>query len=49
MQVEITWPSEPTGINPVNPWPAAFADNVFTTVPPLTFTNHIYMSMVREQ
>jgi type II secretory pathway pseudopilin PulG len=48
-QVEITWPSEPAGVSPVNPWAGGFADSVYTTVPPLTFTNHIYASMVREQ
>jgi Tfp pilus assembly protein PilV len=49
VQVEVTWPSEPAGVVATNPWTGGFADNVFTTVPPLTFTNHIYMSMVREQ
>jgi Tfp pilus assembly protein PilV len=48
-QVEITWPSEPTGVVATNPWAAGFADTVLTTNPPLTFTNHIYASMVRAQ
>jgi Tfp pilus assembly protein PilV len=49
LQVEITWPSEPAGVTATNPWAAGFADTLNTTVPPLTFTNHIYASMVRAQ
>jgi hypothetical protein len=49
VQVEVTWPTEPAGAVATAPWTGGFAENVFTTVPPLTFTNHIYMSMVREQ
>ena len=49
LQVEVTWPSEPAGVNPTSAWAAPFADNVFTTVPVLGFTNHIYASMVRAQ
>jgi Tfp pilus assembly protein PilV len=48
-QVEITWPSEPTGVVATNPWAAGFADTVLTTNPPLGFTNHIYASIVRAQ
>jgi type II secretory pathway pseudopilin PulG len=49
VQVEVTWPSEPAGVLATAPWGGGFAENVFTTVPPLTFTNHVYLSMVREQ
>ena len=49
VQVEVTWPSEPAGVVATNPWAAGFADTVLTTVPPLTFTNHIYASAVRAQ
>jgi type II secretory pathway pseudopilin PulG len=49
LQVEVTWPAEPAGVAATNPWAVGFADTVATTVPPLTFTNHIYASMVREQ
>jgi prepilin-type N-terminal cleavage/methylation domain-containing protein len=48
-QVEITWPTEPAGVGANAPWAGGFADTVFTTVPPLNFTNHIYESMVRAQ
>jgi Tfp pilus assembly protein PilV len=49
VQVEVTWPSEPAGVVATGAWTGGFADNVFTTIPPLTFTNHVYLSMVREQ
>jgi len=49
IQVEVTWPAEPNGVVATNPWTAGFADTVYTTVPTLTFTNHIYLSTVREQ
>ena len=49
LQVEVTWPTEPAGVAANNPWAAGFTDQLFTTVPPLSFTNHIYASVVREQ
>jgi type II secretory pathway pseudopilin PulG len=49
INVEVTWPYEPVGVTWDTAPSSGWKDNNFLTVPPLGFTNHIFMSTVREQ